>query len=249
MFYLSPLCAAIPPFWRILQCIRRYRDSGDKFHLVNAGKYSMLWFIIIFSTIAHGDTKNPVFYLWIAACIISTTYAYTWDIKRDWGIENLKIIRKRTIYPKPMYYVSIVLNFFLRCLWTLTVSPASLGIFLNPFIFATIIAVFEIFRRMQWNLYRLELEHLANLGKMRVTHGYGVLLENRKDKLAYVDWNNPVDLLSKLIPHHHHKKTDTFALNTPNWSTILPFKKNRDGDENKKHDEKNTQHINVKTPV
>ena len=34
--------AALPPIWRALQCIRRYRDTKNVFpHLVNCGKYTM----------------------------------------------------------------------------------------------------------------------------------------------------------------------------------------------------------------
>ena len=33
---------ALPPIWRFLQCIRRYKDTGNIFpHLVNCGKYGM----------------------------------------------------------------------------------------------------------------------------------------------------------------------------------------------------------------
>lgn len=33
---------ALPPIWRFLQCLRRYRDTHNIFpHLVNCGKYTM----------------------------------------------------------------------------------------------------------------------------------------------------------------------------------------------------------------
>ena len=47
--------------------------------------------------------ENPYLYLWIAASILSSCYAYTWDIKMDWGLfdssasEN-KILREETVY-------------------------------------------------------------------------------------------------------------------------------------------------------
>ncbi|PSN54545.1 hypothetical protein C0J52_07097 [Blattella germanica] len=46
---------------------------------------------------------NPYLYLWFAANILSSCYAYTWDIKMDWGLldssatEN-KILREETVY-------------------------------------------------------------------------------------------------------------------------------------------------------
>lgn len=34
--------AALPPIWRFLQCLRRYKDTHNVFpHLVNCGKYLM----------------------------------------------------------------------------------------------------------------------------------------------------------------------------------------------------------------
>jgi hypothetical protein len=38
-FWFTPFIASLPPWWRFLQCIRRYQDSGEKVHLVNGLKY------------------------------------------------------------------------------------------------------------------------------------------------------------------------------------------------------------------
>jgi hypothetical protein len=62
-----------------------------------------------------------------------------------------------------VYYAAVVANFFLRCLWTLSLIPesegspfmANLQIYLSPFL-----AVAEIFRRTMWGMFRLENEHL-----------------------------------------------------------------------------------------
>lgn len=46
---------------------------------------------------------NPYLYLWVFASILSSCYAYTWDIKMDWGLfdrsagEN-KFLREETVY-------------------------------------------------------------------------------------------------------------------------------------------------------
>jgi hypothetical protein len=39
-FWFTPFLACLPPWWRFLQCIRRYKDSKEKVHLVNAVKYT-----------------------------------------------------------------------------------------------------------------------------------------------------------------------------------------------------------------
>jgi len=51
--YISrPIVSCIPAWIRFAQCIRRYRDSKEAFpHLVNAGKYSTTFFVVIFATL------------------------------------------------------------------------------------------------------------------------------------------------------------------------------------------------------
>jgi hypothetical protein len=38
--WVAPFLASLPPWWRLLQCFRRYRDSDEKVHLLNAAKYT-----------------------------------------------------------------------------------------------------------------------------------------------------------------------------------------------------------------
>lgn len=49
-FWFTPFIACLPPWWRFLQCLRRYQDSKEKVHLVNAVKYTTS----IASTLATG---------------------------------------------------------------------------------------------------------------------------------------------------------------------------------------------------
>jgi hypothetical protein len=52
-------------------------------------------------------------------------------------------------------------------MWTLTISPESIGIVMDPLLFTSILAVVEIARRAQWNIFRVENEQLNNIGKFR----------------------------------------------------------------------------------
>lgn len=48
----------IPAWIRFAQCIRRYRDTGEKFpHLANAGKYSTTFFVV-FTRVLLKRTKG-----------------------------------------------------------------------------------------------------------------------------------------------------------------------------------------------
>lgn len=47
--------------------------------------------------------ESPFFYLWITASLISSCYAYTWDIKLDWGLFDSKagdnkFLREEIVY-------------------------------------------------------------------------------------------------------------------------------------------------------
>lgn len=42
--WITPIIASLPPWWRLLQCIRRYKDSRESVHLINGGKYlTSIW--------------------------------------------------------------------------------------------------------------------------------------------------------------------------------------------------------------
>lgn len=51
--WLTPLLASLPPWWRLLQCLRRYKDSGEKVHLINGAKYMSS----ILATLMNGMRK------------------------------------------------------------------------------------------------------------------------------------------------------------------------------------------------
>ena len=59
---MRPFVAIIPAWWRFAQCVRRYINTREGFpHLVNAGKYSTSFFVVIFSTVAaalKGDRER-----------------------------------------------------------------------------------------------------------------------------------------------------------------------------------------------
>ena len=60
---LRVMVAALPAWWRFAQCLRRYYDTWDANpHLINAGKYSTSFFVVIFSSVAstlRGEREVP----------------------------------------------------------------------------------------------------------------------------------------------------------------------------------------------
>lgn len=167
-----PIIALLPLTWRVLQCVRRYWDSKDVWQLANAGKY-VTGIMVALLSVLRSQVKHPAtFTLWLLAIVVSTCYTFTWDLKRDWGLGDMKhkFLRSQTLYPLPMYYFAIGTNLIMRLMWTLTISPESIGIVLDDRIFTTILGAVEIMRRAQWNLFRLENEQLNNVGKFRAVN-------------------------------------------------------------------------------
>lgn len=60
---LRSIVACLPAWWRFAQCVRRYFDEGRRAnpHLLNAGKYSTVWLVVVFSTLTEynqGELKR-----------------------------------------------------------------------------------------------------------------------------------------------------------------------------------------------
>lgn len=49
---VRPIVACLPAWFRFAQCLRRYRDTRLIFpHIINAGKYSTTFFVVLFDTL------------------------------------------------------------------------------------------------------------------------------------------------------------------------------------------------------
>ncbi|XP_019180710.1 PREDICTED: phosphate transporter PHO1 [Ipomoea nil] len=169
---LAYVISFAPYYWRAAQCARRWFDENDVNHLANFGKY-------LSAMVAAGArltySREPDSKLWLAMVLVTSTiatvYQLYWDFVKDWGFFNLKcknpLLRDELVLKnKIIYYVSIVLNFVLRLAWVETVMRFNVGIFESRLLDFSL-ASLEVFRRGHWNFYRLEHEHLSNVGKFR----------------------------------------------------------------------------------
>ncbi|XP_052895260.1 xenotropic and polytropic retrovirus receptor 1 homolog isoform X3 [Anopheles moucheti] len=162
---------------------------ADQLNSIVPAFLDLQYFICFFSTIsnwshAEGDqyaksSDNPWFYLWIVASIVSSCYAYTWDIKMDWGLfdsksSDNKFLRDEVVYGSNwFYYFSIVEDLILRFGWTLSMSLIEMG-YIDREIIVSILSPLEVFRRFIWNYFRLENEHLNNCGNFRAVRDISV---------------------------------------------------------------------------
>lgn len=187
--YLSlgiPILTSWPFIQRFFQCLRRYYDSGKWYpHIVNGFKYLSVVITLIFAfldkviSIGLSSTEwNAFRTLYIVTNIASSIYKLLYDYHMDWGIlragKNVKyfLLRKEIMFRPIWYYLAMIEDFILRFIWIIM-------IFLSYF-FATqiknygidlylslIFGFLEIFRRTIWNIFRVENEHLNNVGEYR----------------------------------------------------------------------------------
>ncbi|KAE9455501.1 hypothetical protein C3L33_12597, partial [Rhododendron williamsianum] len=154
------------------KCARRWYDESDTIHLANMGKY-------VSAMVAAGArltyAQQTESKLWMAivlvTSLVATMYQLYWDFVKDWGLLNPKSknpwLRDDLIVKnKSIYYVSIAFNFVLRVAWVETVMRFNTGQFESRLL-EFFLASLEVIRRGHWNFYRLENEHLTNVGKFR----------------------------------------------------------------------------------
>ncbi|KAG4103227.1 EXS family-domain-containing protein [Neocallimastix lanati (nom. inval.)] len=159
------IVTVVPGWIRFLQCLRRYYNT-HRFnpHLLNAGKY-----MVGIISILLGHLYLRV--IWIISLVATSSYSYTWDVLMDWGFfqknSKNKFLRDDLIFPTWSYYYVMISNLFLRTIWLFTVSPNYWGVIKNGNIVAYVTALVEVFRRFQWNFFRMENEHTNNCGDFR----------------------------------------------------------------------------------
>ncbi|OAX34317.1 EXS-domain-containing protein, partial [Rhizopogon vinicolor AM-OR11-026] len=166
--------ATLPFMVRFLQSLRRYGGSKLPTHLINAGKYGMgiVYYLCYFLWRRDGRLLGGTFTLWCLSAIVYALYGCAWDFLMDWSIfkphAKYPLLRRELVYTSqiPLYYFALVSNFAIRFIWTFYIPSMSASFGLRTFIAGFL----EMLRRIVWNFYRLENEHLGNMDQYRITH-------------------------------------------------------------------------------
>jgi xenotropic and polytropic retrovirus receptor 1 len=122
---------------------------------------------MITSYLSRKEQSEDLLFLciWILTAAVSTSYAYHFDLKYDWGLLDPKYgyLRRKLIYNnRKLYYGIIVLNLLLRFAWTLNVSPDIIRrIPVKPYLIVMVLTSLEITRRGIWMIFRVEKEHVV----------------------------------------------------------------------------------------
>jgi hypothetical protein len=145
--------------------------------LVNGAKYSTGLVVVTTSALRRAFPNGYTDTLWLVAVVGSTIFTFSWDVFKDWSLGNRgvgikhRFLRSQLLYPTAWYYIAIIADLGMRCMWTLTISQEAVRGTLHPDVFSAIIAFIEVFRRGMWNIFRLESEQLTNCGKFRALKG------------------------------------------------------------------------------
>ncbi|KAK3222977.1 hypothetical protein Dsin_010002 [Dipteronia sinensis] len=165
------IVAVIPYMSRLLQCLRRMFEEKDAMQGWNGLKYFITIVAVCMRTGLILDSTNLGWKItsWIFSVAAAVVGTY-WDLVYDWGLLNRnsknRWLRDKLLVPdKKIYFIAIALNILLRFAWMQTVL--GVGFTLHTQTWLTIVACLEIIRRGIWNFFRLENEHLNNVGKYR----------------------------------------------------------------------------------
>ncbi|XP_068641344.1 phosphate transporter PHO1 homolog 3-like [Aristolochia californica] len=163
---------AVIPYWiRFLQCLRRMVEEKDIMQGYNGLKYFSTIVAVVMRT-AYDLNKGLGWKVLagVTSAIAALVSTY-WDLVLDWGLlqrnsKNRWLRDKLLVRHKSVYFTAMVLNILLRFAWLQSVLNFDVP-FLHRKALVAIVASLEIIRRGIWNFFRLENEHLNNVGKYR----------------------------------------------------------------------------------
>jgi len=171
-FFAFPLLNALPYYWRVMQCFRRYYETKRFFpHITSAIRSIISIIVLILSYIAlqtsESNNWNVIKLIWFNFNIIGSFYKWYADLAVDWGfLLNFKTnkawpLREKLLYKKKIiYYIAIVLDLFLRFLWLLVfaIRKGTIHRLDNP-VFLFFFSMGEVIWASQFIYFRVESEH------------------------------------------------------------------------------------------
>ncbi|XP_020976471.1 protein ERD1 homolog 1-like isoform X4 [Arachis ipaensis] len=89
-----PLVLVLLYLFHLNQCLRQYKDTGEKTCLLNALKYSTAVPVIFLSALKYHvfPDKWTNFYrpLWLLSSVVNSSYSLYWDVNRDWDLSFMQ---------------------------------------------------------------------------------------------------------------------------------------------------------------
>ncbi|KAF5177275.1 Erd1-like protein [Thalictrum thalictroides] len=161
-----PLVLVLPYMCRFFQCLRHYKDTGEKTTLFNALKYSTAVPVIFLSALKYHvfpDRWTNIYRpLWLLSSVVNSLYSFYWDVTRDWDLsssrifmfKNPSLISNMLHAQQWVLYWVLASNLILRCTWTYKLSAHLRHNHITVFT----ITLLEMLRRFQWIFFRVDNE-------------------------------------------------------------------------------------------
>ncbi|KAL0732865.1 hypothetical protein Bca4012_009075 [Brassica carinata] len=153
------IVAIIPYVSRLLQCLRRLFEEKNPDQGYNGIKYFLTIVAVCLRT-AYSFHKGDI--VWRVVAVISSAaaaiFSTYWDFVHDWGLLH----RHRKTAGLEINFSYLKRKFA----WIQTVLDFNFS-FMHRQTMVTVVASLEIIRRGIWSFFRLENEHLNNVGKYR----------------------------------------------------------------------------------
>ncbi|KAK9061790.1 hypothetical protein SSX86_018973 [Deinandra increscens subsp. villosa] len=170
IFYI--LVAVLPYWFRFVQCVRQVFERKEYDPALNGLKYLSTIVAVVTRTIYVQRRGRSMRIIAASSSGLATIYSTYWDVVKDWGLlcrdSKNPWLRDKLILPnKSVYFVAMVMNVILRLAWMQTVLDFHEAPWLHRSGMIFIVASLEIVRRGLWNFFRVENEHLNNVGKFR----------------------------------------------------------------------------------
>ncbi|PWA96975.1 EXS (ERD1/XPR1/SYG1) family protein [Artemisia annua] len=169
VFYI--IVAVIPYWLRFLQCVRRFFEENDWMQLLNGSRYFLTIIAVVVRTAFELKMDTTWKVLALVCSIAAICFNLYWDIVMDWGLlqrnSKHRFLRdKLSVSRRSVYFVVMVLDVILRLAWLQLVLKFNIRALKGTAI-SSLFSCLEIFRRGVWMFFRLENEHLNNVGKYR----------------------------------------------------------------------------------
>ena len=173
------IVSGFPYISRILQCLRRFKDTQIKLNLLNALKYSLALLLIILRAFLFNNKNNNyqiIISLHVLLMFISTMFSLYWDLVMDFGLlqsaklSSLLLRDQLVVFSSNFFYYYVIsFNTISRFTWILQVRQNQTAQYfkISKDFLNLLIGVVEIIRRFHWTFLRVEYEHLNNCNSFR----------------------------------------------------------------------------------
>ena len=140
--------------------------------------------------------KPEYWYMYIVVRILSSFYAYLFEIRIHWGLTfstkfSTFLLRpkEKLIFPKKFYYFAMIVNFFIRFLWLIFyLVPIKLyslhgdiDVYKTYFMQLGFGLIAELLRRTLWAIIRVENEQMNNFEGYRIIFEVPPVVDKNED--------------------------------------------------------------------